>query len=91
MGCPAGKPNEPALQRDILRAALTIGARPQTSWSVDELPFSWSADGSGAWEDEVRQLYIDDAKGFDKRAGSLAENRQSPAGQERDFAIRRAC
>jgi D-proline reductase (dithiol) PrdB len=91
MGCPAGKPNEPALQHDVLRAALTIGARSQTSWSVDELPFQWSADGSRAWEDEVRQLYIDDAKGFAERVDSLAKNRQSLAGQERDFAIRCDC
>jgi hypothetical protein len=32
LGCPAGKPNEPELQRKILRAALAAAPRFDGTW-----------------------------------------------------------
>jgi D-proline reductase (dithiol) PrdB len=91
MGCPAGKPNEPELQRQVLTAALRAAYDFQDSWGLAELPFSWDPGRSRAWEDEVRGLYVADAEAFAKRADNLAEQRGTVAGQEREFAIRCAC
>ena len=39
LGCPAGKPNEPELQRNILRAALEAAPEFSGTWKIVKLPF----------------------------------------------------
>ncbi|MCZ6547828.1 MAG: hypothetical protein O6837_06875 [Deltaproteobacteria bacterium] len=57
IGCPAGKPNDPNLQREILRAALLSATQFGEPWKMVELPFQWSADGSRDWEEAVKKIY----------------------------------
>ena len=57
IGCPAGKPREAELQRQILKAVLSQAPRFGTVWSMHELPFQWSEDGSRDWEEELKEIY----------------------------------
>ena len=52
LGHTTGKPHQPALQREILLAALA-GFNDLTSGSVKMLPFKWSADTS--WQDTAQR------------------------------------
>jgi hypothetical protein len=54
LGCPAGKPDEPELQRNILRGALAAAPRFGAPWKIMKLPFQWSENGNRDWE-ETRQ------------------------------------
>jgi len=38
---PAGKPNEPELQRNILRSALKAAPLFDERWGIVQLPFQW--------------------------------------------------
>jgi hypothetical protein len=87
LGCPAGKPNEPELQRNILRAAPLFGA----PWRIVQLPFQWSEDGSRDWEESVRELY---RKGLGTVANHVADHQargESLLDQEKEFTIRCNC
>jgi hypothetical protein len=91
MGCPAGKPNEPELQREILRAALRAAPQFGEPWKIFELPFQWSEDGSRAWEEEVREIY---QKGLAVVSAHTADHRargESLVGQEQQFTLRCNC
>lgn len=91
MGCPAGKPDEPELQRDILRAALRSAPEFGDPWKMLELPFQWSADGSRAWEEEVRKIY---RRGLATVSAHIADHRakgESLAGREKEFTVRCNC
>jgi D-proline reductase (dithiol) PrdB len=91
MGCPAGKPHEPELQREILRAALRAAPEFGEPWRMAELPFQWSSDGSREWEEQVREVYrrglgIVSAHTVDHRARG-----ESLVGREQEFTIRCNC
>ena len=91
LGCPAGKPNEPELQRAILRAALEAAPRFGQPWNILELPFQWSEDGRRDWEAEVRELY---RRGVGTVAAHVADHQargESLIGQEKEFAVRCNC
>ena len=91
MGCPAGKPNEPHLQREILRAALAAAPSFREPWKICELPFQWSADGSRDWEAEVREIY---RRGLATVSAHIADHQargESLAGREQEFALRCNC
>ncbi len=91
IGCPAGRPNDPNLQRDILRAALHSASEFGEPWKMVELPFQWSPDGSRDWEKTVREVY---RKGLGTVATHVADHRtrgESLLGQEKEFAIRCQC
>lgn len=91
IGCPAGKPNEPELQRDILRAALREAPRFDEPWRIHELPFQWSPDGNRDWEETVREIY---RKGVGTVAAHTADHKErgeSLVGQEKAFAARCNC
>ncbi|MFD2416485.1 hypothetical protein [Amycolatopsis pigmentata] len=90
MGCPAGKPGEPALQREVLRTTLRAAPDFAGPWRPLELPFSWSPDGSRAWEKEIRDLYANDA-GFAARRAAVESTVEKLAGQEDEFVIRCDC
>ena len=91
MGCPAGKPDEPELQRKILRAALAAAPRFGEPWKIFELPFQWSADGNRAWEAEVRELY---RRGLATVSAHIADHQargESLVGREQQFTLRCNC
>ncbi len=91
LGCPAGKPNEPALQRDILRAALAAAPDFDTHWKIVELPFQWSADGSRYWEEEVKELY---RRGLGTVRRHVADHQavgEPLLDQETEFSLRCQC
>jgi D-proline reductase (dithiol) PrdB len=91
LGCPAGKPNEPRLQRDILRAALGAASHFGELWRMEPLPFQWSQDGNRDWEEEVRELY---RKGMGTVAAHVADHQvrgESLVDRETTFTIRCNC
>jgi hypothetical protein len=91
LGCPAGKPNEPELQRMILRAALEAAPAFGKPWRIAQLPFQWSEDGNRDWEERVRELY---RKGLGTVEAHVADHQakgESLVGQEKEFAIRCNC
>ena len=91
LGCPAGKPNEPELQRMILRAALEAAPLFGEPWRIVQLPFQWSEDGNRDWEESVRELY---RKGVGTVAAHVADHQvrgESLVGQEREFAVQCNC
>lgn len=91
LGCPAGKPLEPELQRDILRAALAAAPRFGPGWRIEQLPFRWTRDGNRDWEERVRELY---REGVGTVAAHVADHQargESLLDQEKEFAIRCNC
>jgi hypothetical protein len=91
LGCPAGKPHEPEMQRAILRAALAAAPTFDSDWKIVELPFPWSADGSRQWEEEVRELY---RRGLRTVSRHVADHRaigESLLDREQEFAVRCQC
>ena len=91
MGCPAGKPGEPELQREILRSALKAAPEFGTPWKIFELPFQWSTDGSREWEAEVRELY---RRGLATVSAHIADHQkrgESLDGREQEFTLRCNC
>ena len=91
MGCPAGKPNDPGLQRDILRAALNEAPKFGGSWTIAELLFQWSADGSREWEETVRELYRKGLGTVERHVADHHARGQSLIGNEKEFTIRCNC
>ncbi len=93
LGCTAGKPWEPGLQRDILRTVLEAVPRLDgETWGVLDLPFQWAADGSRAWEDGVRRIYRE--RGRQTHSAHVAEHTEHGeklVGREREFTISCAC
>jgi D-proline reductase (dithiol) PrdB len=91
LGCPAGKPHEPELQREILRAALAAAPTFHSPWKILELPFQWSDDGRRDWEEEVRQLY---RQGLSTVSRHVADHRgrgESLLDNEKEFSLRCNC
>jgi hypothetical protein len=91
LGCPAGKPNEPELQRMILRAALEAAPLFGEPWRIAQLPFQWSEDGNRDWEERVRELY---RKGLGTVEAHVADHQargESLVGREKEFAVRCNC
>jgi hypothetical protein len=91
LGCPAGKPDEPELQRMILRAALEAAPVFGEPWRIVQLPFQWSEDGNRDWEESVRELY---RKGVGTVIAHVADHQargESLVGQEKEFAVRCNC
>ena len=91
LGCPAGKPNEADLQRDILRAALIAAPQFGDPWKMAELAFQWSAGGNRAWEETVRNDY---RRGLGVVTAHVADHQargESLVGQEKDLTIRCNC
>jgi D-proline reductase (dithiol) PrdB len=91
LGCPAGKPNEPEVQREILRAALAAAPEFSSPWKIRELPFQWSADGRRDWEEEVKEVY---RKGLSTVSRHVAEHQavgESLLDQEKEFSLRCNC
>jgi hypothetical protein len=91
LGCPAGKPNEPELQRAILRAALAAAPAFASPWKILELPFQWSANGRRDWEEDVKDLY---RKGLTTVSRHVADHQvlgESLLDKEKQFSLRCNC
>jgi D-proline reductase (dithiol) PrdB len=91
LGCPAGKPHQPEMQRNILRAALNAAPAFDANWKMTELPFQWSADGNRQWEEEVKELY---RRGLSTVSRHVADHQaigESLLDKEKEFSIRCQC
>lgn len=88
VGCSAGRPNDPEAQKNIVKSSLALAPQLGTPWRVATLPFEWSADGSRAWEADVRALYMSSLDRFKK---GLPGGDGSLEGEEHEFTIRCAC
>ncbi|HEX9786645.1 MAG TPA: hypothetical protein VGB09_01410 [Candidatus Binatia bacterium] len=91
LGCPAGKPNEPELQRKILRAALAAAPAFDSQWKIVELPFQWSADRRRDWEEDVKELY---RKGLSTVSRHVADHQalgEPLLDNEAEFSVRCNC
>jgi hypothetical protein len=92
LGCPAGKPNMPEQQRDILRSALGLAPTFGTDWEVKPLPHQWSPDGSRDWEETVRRAYHDELHIVQTHGERhQAVRGESLLGKEKEFALRCYC
>jgi D-proline reductase (dithiol) PrdB len=91
IGCPAGKPAEPDLQRDVLKAALTQAPKFSNDWSIYEMPFQWSEDGNRDWEEELKEIYRQGRRTVEAHVTDHATRGESLAGKEKEFAIRCNC
>jgi hypothetical protein len=91
LGCPAGKPHEPEMQRAILRAALAAAPTFDSDWKIVELPFPWSADGSRQWEEEVRELYRRGLRTVSRHVADHQAIGESLLDREQEFAVRCQC
>jgi hypothetical protein len=58
LGYPVGRPNEPAEQLDVLRAALSLAESATEPGAIVELPFHWP---DSTWEEETIRGYREEA------------------------------
>jgi hypothetical protein len=92
LGCPAGRPQEAAKQREIVTAALRHAEQAGEDWKLKRLPFQWAADGNRDWEALIADLYrVDDIIRGTVKANGSAHVQVLGGGNEREFAIRCAC
>ena len=91
IGCPAGKPHEPALQREVLRAALHAAPRFGEPWRIAELPFQWAGDGNRDWEETVRDLYRREVSTVARHSADHRARGESLLGREQEFTLRCNC
>lgn len=73
LGHTTGKPHQPALQRDILLAALAGFSDLTTPGSVKMLPFKWSADSS--WQETAQRGPDDRRPRYDTPQYQFEEDR----------------
>jgi D-proline reductase (dithiol) PrdB len=91
LGCPSGKPNEPKLQREILRSALATAPAFASPWKILELPFQWSADGRRDWEEDVKELYRNGLSTVSRHVADHQAIGESLLDREQEFAVRCQC
>ncbi len=91
IGCPAGKPHEPELQRQILKDVFRQAPRFGEIWSMYEVPFRWSEDGSRAWEEELKEIYRHGLRTVEAHVADHTGRGESLIGVEKEFAIRCNC
>ena len=91
IGCPAGKPREPELQREVLKAVLKQAPRFGGVWSMYEMPFQWSEDGSRDWEEELKEIYRQGLPTVKAHVTDHTTRGESLVGKEKAFAIRCNC
>jgi D-proline reductase (dithiol) PrdB len=93
LGCPAGKPHEPAQQRDILRRLFELAETFEGgTWAMKTLPFQWSAEGDRDWERVTDELYRNGGLAITARHMAAHANvGESLVGNEQAFAVRCNC
>jgi hypothetical protein len=60
LGATLGRPNDAAMQREVLRQAFAAAPKFGDPWSPLLLPVAWSDDGDRGWEEFVKDLYRND-------------------------------
>ncbi len=89
LGATLGRPNDAAMQRDVLRAALALAPEFRQPWAPKFLPIPWSADGDRSWEEFVKDLYRnDDDSTMQSHQGEHRAIGDVLAGNEESFAAR---
>jgi D-proline reductase (dithiol) PrdB len=91
LGCPGGKPHEPELQRDILKAGLAAAPEFGAPWKIFELPFQWSADGSRRWEEEIKDLYRRGLSTVRRHVADHQARGESLLDKEKEFTLHCHC
>lgn len=91
LGCPAGKPNEPEQQREILKTVLKEAFDYREPWKLIELPFQWSPDGNREWEETVRNMYRNSKATLIAHKADHGLKGSSLVGRETEFTIRCKC
>lgn len=79
------------LQRQILTAVLRQAPKFGAVWSMHELPFQWSEDGSRDWEDELKEIYRQGLRTVQAHVTDHSRRGESLVGMEKDLAIRCNC
>jgi hypothetical protein len=88
-GSPCGRVNDPAHQRDTLRATLDIPVN-MTARHVAKVPPTYQQDGGRQWVEQTYKLYRDGAQVVLDDAVAHGKI-ESLAGQEDQFSIRCSC
>jgi D-proline reductase (dithiol) PrdB len=93
LGATVGRPNDPGLQREILRATLRAATElGRGLWRIHDLPFSWDERGDRSWEDDVRRIYAETGKSTHRaRVAEHASEGERLAGREDELNIACAC
>lgn len=91
IGCPAGKPNQPEPQRQILKAVLKQAPKFGDVGDMYVLPFQWSEDGNRDWEEELKQIYRQGRGTVEAHVADHTTRGESLVGKEKEFAARCSC
>jgi D-proline reductase (dithiol) PrdB len=93
LGCSAGRPHEPAQQRDILRNVFELArAFDPNDWAMKTLPFQFSADGNRDWEALTDDIYRSGGLTVtDRHMAAHGRVGESLVGNERAFAVKCNC
>jgi D-proline reductase (dithiol) PrdB len=92
--CTAGKPNEPEMQRQILRDALRLAPEFGEPWRIMELAYQFSPDGDRGWKEIVKDMY---RKGEGAKTISAHSDNHTKGegdlllGREAQFSVRCNC
>jgi D-proline reductase (dithiol) PrdB len=60
LGATLGRPNDPEMQRAVLRAGLAAAPAFAPPWRAVLQPLPWHATGDRSWEEDTRNLYRND-------------------------------
>jgi hypothetical protein len=60
LGATLGRPNDPAMQRAVLRQGLTQAPLFGGAWRSYLQPIPWNETGDRGWEEDTRNLYRND-------------------------------
>ncbi len=60
LGATLGRPNDPAMQRAVLRAGFAMLPAFAEPWQTRVLPIAWNNDGDRSWEEATKDLYRND-------------------------------
>lgn len=91
LGATVGRPNDPELQREILRALLGLVPSFDGAWAIRDLDFQWSENGSREWEEEVVALYAESDEFIGDRVDHHTEAGDRLEGREKEFTITCNC
>jgi hypothetical protein len=91
IGCPAGKPNAPELQRQILKTVFKQAPNFSDAWRMYDLPFEWSEDGGRGWEEELKEIYRQGLRTVQTHVADHTTRGELLVGQEKEFAVRCNC
>jgi D-proline reductase (dithiol) PrdB len=90
LGATVGRPNDPEMQRSVLRTTLEVAAAEPEPWRITELPQTWAADRS--WENDVRALYESEGKEVHRaRVAAHMRDGEGLSGREDELDVACGC